>query len=212
MTSDPIALVDEPDRVRLALSPMRRQLLDRLKTPASATQLADELSLGRQRVNYHLRALESAGLIELVEERQRRGCIERVLAARARAFVVDPAVMGARDATAVQAAAQDRFAAEHLIDSAAGIVRDVARMHATAKRQRRRLLVFTLDTVIAFATPQDFERFTTRLADFVAREAAAVDSPDGRRYRVVIGGHPAPHAPRSSNQPSSAPPAIPGAP
>jgi beta-glucosidase len=65
-------------------------LLTRLRQPASATELADELSLGRQRVNYHLRALEAAGLLSLVEERQKRGCIERILLARAGAFVVDP--------------------------------------------------------------------------------------------------------------------------
>ena len=56
------------------------------------------MDLGRQRVNYHLRELEKAGLVHLVEERQRRGCVERILAARADAFVVDPAVMGGRDA------------------------------------------------------------------------------------------------------------------
>src|SRR3712207_2810829 len=57
-----VELPDEPDRVRTALSPMRRQLLDRLGEPSSATRLAAELNTTRQRVNYHLRALESAGL------------------------------------------------------------------------------------------------------------------------------------------------------
>lgn len=125
---------------------LRRKLLERLQTPASATQLAAELTLGRQRVNYHLRSLEAAGLITLVEERQRRGCVERILAARAEACVVDPSVMGARTTAAVKTAAQDRFAAEHLIDSAAAVVRDVARMRARAQKQGTRLLVFTVDT------------------------------------------------------------------
>ena len=194
-----ITLVEEPDRVRLALSPIRRKLLDRLRTPASATQLASELTLGRQRVNYHLRALEAAGLLELVEQRQRRGCVERLLAARADAFVVDPSVMGGRDASTVRADAQDRFAAGHLIDSAAAIVRNVARMQTRAERQGLRLLVFTLDTEISFATPLELERFVRALGDFVAREAAKSQSADGgRRYRVVVGGHPAPRRPKSS--------------
>ena len=201
MTVDRVALVAEPDRVRLALSPIRRKLLERLQTPRSATELAAELALGRQRINYHLRALEAAGLIHLVEERQRRGCIERVLAARAEAFVVDPSVMGARAASAVRAAAQDRFAAEHLIDSGAAIVRDVARMQAQAARQGTRLLVFTVDTEVNFATPADLERFTTAVADFVAREAARHEATTGgRRYRVMFGGYPAPRIPRSGEQ------------
>jgi DNA-binding transcriptional ArsR family regulator len=198
MTADrSISLVDQPDRVRLALSPIRRKLLERLQTPASATQLAAELTLGRQRVNYHLRSLEAAGLITLVEERQRRGCVERILAARAEAFVVDPSVMGARKTSAVKTAAQDRFAAEHLIDSAAAVVRDVARMQARAQKQGTRLLVFTVDTEVTFATPQDLEHFCTSVAEFITREAAKHDSATGgRRYRVVLGGHPAPRTSR----------------
>ena len=107
-----VALLDRPDRLRIALSPIRRRLLERLREPASATELAAEMSLGRQRVNYHLRELEKAGLLHLVEERQRRGCVERILAARADAFVVDPSVMGRRRTLAISAAAQDRFSAE----------------------------------------------------------------------------------------------------
>ncbi len=76
--------VEEPEKVRVALSPIRRQLLDLLREPSSATQLAAALELPRQRVNYHLRELEKAGLVELVEERQRRGFIERILRARRR--------------------------------------------------------------------------------------------------------------------------------
>lgn len=188
MTAAPLALLQEPDRVRLALTPIRRRLLERLREPASAAALAPELDMSRQRVNYHLRALEDAGLVELVETRRRRGCVERVLASRAEAFVVDPAVMGAAP-VAVQ---DDRFAAEHLVATAAGVVRDVARMQGAAERQGRRLLTFTIETEVRFAEPGDLERFTTALAAAVARTAADFDAPEGRSYRVVAGGHPAP--------------------
>ena len=188
-----VALLDRPDHLRTALSPLRRRLLERLREPASATSVAAELSLGRQRVNYHLRELERVGLIHLVEERQRRGCIERILAARATAFIVDPAVVGARPETAVAPSAQDRYSAEHLIDAAASVVRHVARMRGEAEQQGTRLLTFTADSEIAFATPADFDRFTTALAEFLARAAAKVHAPSGgRRYRVVLAAHPSP--------------------
>jgi DNA-binding transcriptional ArsR family regulator len=202
MPSPSIALLDRPERLRLALSPVRRRLLDRLRAPASATELAAEMALGRQRVNYHLRALEKAGLVHLVETRQRRGCVERILASRADAFVVDPSVMGARRPRAVSAAAQDRYSAEHLIDAAGDVVRHVARMRTRAEQEGTRLLTFAIDTEVSFATPGDFERFTTALAAFVAREAAKVHTPaEGRRYRILLGGHPAPgtHAPGVSH-------------
>jgi len=188
-TAPRIDLVRDPDRVRLALSPLRRRLLERLRRPASATQLAGELGLSRQRVNYHLRALEAAGMLELVAERPRRGCTERVLAARADAFVVDPEVLGAR----ARAEEQDRYAAEHLIDAATDVVRDVVRMRAAAHAEGTRLLTFTLETDVQFAAPPDVERFVERLADLVATAAREHGSADGgRTYRVVIGGHPAP--------------------
>ena len=178
-------LLQEPERVRTALSPLRRSLLERLREPSSATRLAAALGLPRQRVNYHLRELERAGLVELVEEVQRRGCVERIYASRAEAFVVDPAVIGPA------AAAQDRFAAAHLVQAAAGVVRDVARMQAAADRAGKRLLTFTVETEVGFAAPEELERFTERLAEAVARTAAEFDAPD-RRYRVVVGGHPKP--------------------
>jgi DNA-binding transcriptional ArsR family regulator len=188
-----VSLDDQPDTVRTALSPIRRRLLERLREPGSATQVAAELRLPRQRVNYHLRALEDAGLLDLVEERQRRGCVERILAARARAFVVDPNVLGAPAPAAVAAEAQDRFSAEHLIHAAGDVVRHVSRMRARAEEQRARLLTFAIDTELAFASPADFEQFTTALAAFVVREAASRgNAAGGRKYRVLAAGYPAP--------------------
>ena len=88
-----VALLEEPDTVRDALVPLRRRLLARLRTPASASELAREFEVSRQKLNYHLHKLEGAGLVELVGQRQRRGFVERVLKARADAYVVDPACM-----------------------------------------------------------------------------------------------------------------------
>jgi DNA-binding transcriptional ArsR family regulator len=186
-----VELIEEPERVRIALSPVRRRLLERLREPASATQIASELGLGRQRVNYHLRALESADLLELVEERPRRGFVERVLRTRAD-FVVDPSVLGPQAGVVRAAAARDRFAAEHLVDTAAGVVRDVARMQASADREEKRLLTFTIEAEVRFTEPGDVARFTERLAELVAGAVAEFDRTRGRPYRLVVGGHPAP--------------------
>jgi DNA-binding transcriptional ArsR family regulator len=183
-------LLQRPDQVRLALSPTRRRILEQLREPSSATGLASTLAMSRQLVNYHLRALERAGLVELVEERQRRGCVERVLRARAQAFVVDPAVMGEGGTVT---AAQDRYAAEHLVNAATSIVREVTRMGSKAEREGTRLLTFTLETDIRFAEPRDVERFTTTLAELIAQAASKYHVPTGgRAYRVIVGGHPSP--------------------
>lgn len=197
MVTAAIDLLQEPDDVRLGLSPIRRRLLERLCEPASATEIAAELGMRRQRVNHHLRALEAAGLVLPVEERRRRGCVERILAARAGAFVVDPAALGppashARD----RWAAQDGFAAERLVGAAAAVVRDVTRMQAAAGREGTRLLTSTVETEVRLAAPGDFERFAAALAERVAGLVEAFPAPSGgRRFRVVPGGHPVPAEP-----------------
>ncbi|HET9138466.1 helix-turn-helix domain-containing protein [Actinophytocola sp.] len=191
MTPDAMRVLAEPDRLREALTPLRRRLLERLRTPASATELAAELELPRQKLNYHLRVLERAGLVELVAERRRRGCTERILRASADAFVVDPTVLNS-DEQATFTAIGDRYAAEHLVGVAADTVRQVARMRTAAERAGTRLLTFTLEADIRFAQPADVHRFADALHDAVARTAAEFDRAGGRSYRIVVGGHPTP--------------------
>lgn len=186
-----ITYLDEPEQVRAVLSPLRRELLNRLREPASGTQLAAAMGLPRQRVNYHLRELERAGLVELVEERQRRGCVERILRARPGAFVVDPGVMSTAENQEFSRV-QDQYAAEHLVDVAAATVRDVARMQNRAGESGRRLLTFTLEAEVRFAEPGDVHRFTDALTEAVRRTIAEFDTEGGRPYRLVAAGHPAP--------------------
>ena len=186
-----MTLLAEPERLRAALTPLRRRLLDRLRSPASATQLAAELELPRQKLNYHLRVLEQAGLLQLVEERQRRGCTERILKASADAFVVDPSVMSDGEHE-TRTAVQDRYAAEHLVGAAADTVRQVARMQSAAERSGTRLLTFTLEADIRFEHLADVHRFADALYAALARTAAEFDHPGGRSYRILAGGHPTP--------------------
>lgn len=184
---DPGAVVtylDEPDKVRAALSPLRRTMLARLREPASASQLAAALGEPRQKVNYHLRALESAGLVELVEERQRRGCVERIFRARP-GFVVDPTVMGG-EFTQIH----DQYAADHLVGVAAKTVRDLGRMQVKADEQGKRLLTFTLEAQVRFGAPGDVHDFTDELAEAVRQVVAKYDNDKGRPYRLVAFGHP----------------------
>jgi DNA-binding transcriptional ArsR family regulator len=192
MARPAVRLVDEVDDLRAALGPVRRAVLERLQDPASATEVALALGMPRQRVNYHVRTLEQAGLVELVEERRRRGCTERIMRATARAFVVDPQLLGST-AGPTHARARDRFAAEHLMTTAAATVRDVGRMVASADAQQKRLLTFTVETELWFREPADVHRFTTAAADAIARMAEQFTTPGtGRAYRVVLGGYPTP--------------------
>lgn len=180
--------IGEGRGLRGAWSPLRQALLDALREPASASALAARLGETRQRVNYHVRELEKAGLVEMVEERARRGCTERIVKVTARAVVVEPGVVGN-----LVAVTQDRFAADMLLALAARTVGDVARMRERAEAQGRRLVTFAIEADVGFDQPADIERFANQLAEQVTALAASFDTGRARhRYRVIVGGHPAP--------------------
>ena len=57
-----VEVIDDPAAATAALEPVRGRLLANLGQPASAAVLAGRLGIARQKVNYHLRTLESHGL------------------------------------------------------------------------------------------------------------------------------------------------------
>jgi DNA-binding transcriptional ArsR family regulator len=178
------------DVSRARLSPLRRRVLAELREPASATALAARLDESRQSVNYHVRELERAGLVELVEERRRRGFTERVVQARARAVVANPEVIGDLDAVTET---QDRFAADALLALAARSLGDVAEMRERASAQGRRLVTFAIEADVGFERPADIERFADALAEQIAELAAEFSSGRSRRrFRLIAGGYPKP--------------------
>ena len=189
MTVRPSALLDDLDTALLALAPIRRRILTALTEPASAAGLAERLDMPRQKIGYHLRALETAGLVHLAGERRKRGFTERLFVA-ARDHVLDPALMQAPpDPEAIDA--QDRHAADHLISTASTIVRNVARMRQDAAAEGSRLLTLTVEADVVFATPADFDAFTEDVSAAVAALARRYAAPSGRRYRLTAAAHPA---------------------
>ncbi len=118
-----VEVIEDPAAAAVALDPVRSRLLAELAEPGSAAALAARVGIPRQKVNYHLRALEAQGLVELAEERRRGGITERVMRATAARYVVSPAALGE---TAVDPDQADRLSAHHLIALAGRIVREVA--------------------------------------------------------------------------------------
>ena len=183
-------VVTDASQLAAALSPLRMRVLREMQEPQSATTLSPRLGLSRQALNYHLRELEREGFLELVEERPRRGCVERLLKVTSRAFVVNPALLGALSDDPHQA--RDRFSSAYLLATAAGVIRDVATLTPRARAVEQRLATFTMDCEIGFASPAAFRAFTEELAAQVATLASKYDQATARsrRFRVVVGSHP----------------------
>ena len=74
-------VITDPSQLKAIAHPIRTRLLTALEaTPASAKQLSASLGLTHGNVGHHLKVLERAGLVEVVEERKVRALTERIFA------------------------------------------------------------------------------------------------------------------------------------
>jgi DNA-binding transcriptional ArsR family regulator len=193
-----IAVIDDPGAAMAALDPIKVRLLAELSTPASAATLAARVGLPRQKVNYHLRALEDHKLVEPVEERRWGGLTERLMVATAASYVVSPAALG--PIAADPARNHDRLSASYLIALAARIVREVSELWGRARASDKRLATLSIDTVIRFRSPTERAAFTRDLTSAIATLAARYHdeaATGGRPHRLVIASYPAPNDARA---------------
>ena len=191
-----LAILDDPDAAASLLSPMRRRILEALATPGSATTVGAELGLPRQKVNYHLRALEDAGLVEHVEDRQKGGMKERIVRATARHYLISPTVLDGLAGT--PEAVADRMSADHLAAVSARTISEVGELSRRAAASGKRVPTFSLETAIRFAGPAEQAAFVEGLSNAVARLVSRYhdeSARDGRWFRVSVGSHPALNAP-----------------
>jgi DNA-binding transcriptional ArsR family regulator len=156
-----IALVTDPMSVE-ALTPFRRSLLRELDDPDSATGLAKRLGTTRQRVNYHLRALEDAGLVELDEVRQRRGLQERLMRRSGDVVVVDPTAFGHLEG-------KDRTGVVGVVSTASDLIRQAATVGSEASRAGEKVAAGTLDTVVRLKDPKSLRLMLEEIASVVAK-------------------------------------------
>ncbi|HEX8692433.1 MAG TPA: helix-turn-helix domain-containing protein [Longimicrobium sp.] len=186
-----LQVVRESGQAAAMLHPERVRLLGELAEPESAAGLARRLGIPRQRLGYHLRELEKEGLVELVEERRKGNCTERLVRATARSYLISPEVLGPLAGEPARVA--DRFSVSYLIAVVGRALRDLAVLRARSERAGKKLATLTLETEVRFATAADRAAFAEELADAVARLAAkyhAPDAPGGRAFRFFLGAHP----------------------
>lgn len=189
-----VHVITEPAAAAMALDPTRASVLAALAAPGSASSVAAALGMPRQRVNYHLRALEEHGLVTEVGVRQRRGLQERLVQASATAYVVAPDALGP---LAPMPERTDRLSTRYLIALAARLIREVSVLAGLAEAVGKPLASMAIDTEIRFASASDRAAFTAELRDVVVALSAKYhddNAPNGRPHRLVVAAHPIPPA------------------
>jgi predicted ArsR family transcriptional regulator len=188
-----IQVIDNPAAAAVALDPTRSRLLSEMAKPASAATLATRVGLARQKVNYHLNALEAHGHVRLAEKRKWGGLTERLLVATAASYVVSPSALGP---IAVDPNREvDRLSASYLIALGARIVREVGDLVRRANEAGKRLATLAVDTEVRFRTPAERAAFSQELAEAIAKLVSKYhdeSAPGGRAHRLVVVAHPLP--------------------
>ena len=188
-----IQVIDDPAAATVALEPTRSRLLSELAAPASAATLATRVGLARQKVNYHLRALEEHGLVELAEERKWGGLTERLLVASASSYVVSPSALGS--AAGDPDRELDRLSASYLIALGARVIREVGDLVRRARASGKRLATLGIATEVRFRSAADRAAFSVELTEAVATLVSKYHdqhSPGGRAHRLMVVAHPLP--------------------
>jgi DNA-binding transcriptional ArsR family regulator len=186
-----VAVIDDSAAAEASLDPVRARLLAALAEPGSASSLAEQAGLSRQKANYHLRALERHGLIQLVEERRKGNCTERVMQATASSYVISPTALAA--VAPDPARSPDQLSAQWMLALAARLIREIGDLITGAGAARKRLATFAIDSEVRFASAADRAAFAAELAEAVTALVGRYHddmAPGGRKHRLIIAMHP----------------------
>lgn len=188
----PIEVVDAAGAASALIDPARIRILSALREPDSAAGIARTLGLPRQRVGHHVRALEAAGLLTCVGERRKRNCVERLLRATARSYVLAPQLLGRLGMSSEKV--QDRFSSTYLLAAVTRVLQEVSTLRPRVEAAGKKLPTLTLQTEVRFASARSQSEFLEELlgafTDVVERHHRP-DAAGGRTFRISLLGHPA---------------------
>jgi DNA-binding transcriptional ArsR family regulator len=89
-----VLYIDDVERAAALLKPLRIELLKLLAEPRSLAELAESIGESPQKLHYHVKVLERAGLVARVDERRAGAMIEGLYQAAAGSYWLSPALVG----------------------------------------------------------------------------------------------------------------------
>lgn len=198
-----VHVIEEGGAAATALHPLRLEILSKLAEPDSAAGLARRVGMPRQQVNYHIRQLEEQGLVKLVEERKVRNCVERLVQAVGRSYIISPAALG--DLRADPEQMEDKASAAYLLAVASQMIQELAALQQQAGHPDEDASSLALRADICFGSRESQTAFQDELTEEVARLVEKYHDPGaskGRRFRLVTCAYPTPIDPKRKGVPA----------
>lgn len=173
------------------LHPLRIEVLKKLAEPRSCPDLAKELEETSQKIYYHVKILESAGLVEKVDERRVRGIMEGLYRARAKSYWLSPSLVGKVGGTD---RARDQMSLGFVLSLAEEIQTDVARL-GEKTGEGHTIPSLGLSLQIELGGAEERARFLTDLQETLqglAKKYGARGPTPGQEFQVSLVCYPRP--------------------
>jgi DNA-binding transcriptional ArsR family regulator len=86
--------INNLDQASALFKPIRLEILGQLAQPRTCSELAEVFGTSPQKVYYHIKVLQEAGLVNKVKEERVRGIMEGYYQAAARSYWLSPEMVG----------------------------------------------------------------------------------------------------------------------
>lgn len=179
--------MEQPEQAMVLLNPLRQEILNRLAEPASASEVARALREVPQRINYHLKTLEKAGLVRRVGTRQVRNLTEVLYQAIARTFIL-PESLGWNEETVQRI--KDQGSLSHLLATSERIKRDALLLMERADKEE--VPSATMQFAVSLAGEEErhafVQEYLTLVEELVTKYQGGKAT--GESYQVVLAVYP----------------------
>jgi DNA-binding transcriptional ArsR family regulator len=174
--------IEDVSQADALLKPKRVEVLRHLAEPSTCTVIGESMGETPQAIYYHVKRLQAAGLVTLVEERRVRGIAEGIYQAAARSYWVSPECVGRLGARRERA---DLLGLGYLLELSEEVSRDVARLSAAPVT----LPSFGIAGDIRLS-PQDGAAFVAELQRAFGEVLTRYSGDSGHSFRLVLACYP----------------------
>lgn len=193
-----VLYIEEFDQASTLMKPLRIEIIKRMAEPCTCQDLAEALDESPQKIYYHVKALQNAGLVEKVEERRVRGIMEGIYQARARSYWLSPEIAGR---VGGRRKAQDQMSLGFLYTLAEELQADVGRLAEVTDQPVPSL---GLDAMIQLRDGEhraefmrDLQGMFQQLSEKYGNTNEANDPSTGQSFRIAFACYPKPFDPGS---------------
>jgi DNA-binding transcriptional ArsR family regulator len=171
-----VLYIEDVDQAAALLKPQRIEMLKLMDHPRTCLELGKIFGETPQKINYHIKALQNAGLVEQVSERRVRGTVEGSYQARARSYWLASDLVGQIGGAAI---AQDQASLRHLLSLTEEVRSDIGHLAQQIGREIPSLGVSLHVELDNESRRADFMADVQQMAQILARKYGATTGGDG---------------------------------